>query len=94
MDYAFAMRQALSHYSIAGREDRHAAVQSKARSLAEPLATGNDWMAAVELYEIAGDYDRAESLRAQRERSAQATEATRQETFRKEQADLEKELGL
>jgi hypothetical protein len=94
LDYAYALQQALGYYEFAGREDKVAAVRTKARGLADQLADGDNWAAAVELYLIAEDTERAEQLEARRKASAAATEETRKEEFLKEQDELEKELDL
>jgi len=94
LDYVYALQQALDYYEFVGRADQVAAVRAKARRLADQLADGDNWAAAVELYQIAGDSERAEQLAARREANAAATEETRKEEFLKEQDDLEKELDL
>lgn len=94
LDYAFALQQSLVYFEFAGRKDRQSAVQARARTLADKLAGGNDWAAAADLYEVAGDHKRAAELRAQRAAGAEAVEQKRQEQFKKEQDDLEKELDL
>jgi len=94
LDYAYALEQALDYYDFAGREDKIAEVRAKARKLADQLANGDNWAAAVQLYQIAGDSDQAEQLEARRQADATATEETRKEEFQKEQDDLEKELDF
>jgi hypothetical protein len=94
LDYAHALQEALGYYEFAGREDKVAKVRTKARGLADRLADGDNWAAAVELYQIAGDDERAEQLETRRRASAAATEETRKEEFLKEQDELEKELDL
>ncbi|MDH4039043.1 MAG: hypothetical protein OEW92_06815 [Gammaproteobacteria bacterium] len=94
LDYAFAMEQALAYYEFAGHADKTEAVRAKARRLADQLADGDNWAAAVELYQIAGDSERADQLASQREAKAADTEKARKSEFQKEQDDLEKELGL
>jgi hypothetical protein len=94
LDYAFALQQAMEYYEFAGRSDKIEAVRAKARRLADQLADGDNWAAAVELYQIAGDSERAEELAARRQASAAETEEARKEEFQKEQDDLEKELDL
>jgi hypothetical protein len=88
------MEQAIDYYEFAGHEEKIAAVRSKARKLADGLAGGENWNAAVDLYLIAGDTKRAEELTARREASAADTEAARRKEFQKEQDDLEKELDF
>jgi len=94
LDYAYALQQALDYYDFVDREDKIAAVRAKARKLADQLADGDNWAAAVELYQIAGDRERAEQLTAKREADAAATEESRKEEFLKEQDELEKELDF
>lgn len=94
LDYAYALEQALHYYSFADRADKEPAVRAKARGLAGKLAGGKDWATAAELYEIAGEGERAQELRASREADAATAEKNRQEKFKKEQDDLEKELDL
>ncbi len=94
LDYAFALQQAMEYYELAGRADKIEAVRAKARRLADQLAGGENWAAAVELYQIAGDSERADELVVRREASAAETEAARKEEFQKEQDDLEKELDF
>lgn len=94
LDYAFALEQAIEHYGFADREDKIAAVRTKARGLADQLADGDNWAAAVELYAIAGDPEKAEQLEARRQADAAVSEDARKEEFLKEQDELEKELDL
>lgn len=94
LDYHYALEQALNYYEMAGRTDKQAAVRNKARKIADGLAGGDNWAAAAELYELAGDSGHAEALRTAREASAASKEEARKGEFQKEQEDLEKELGL
>jgi hypothetical protein len=94
LDYHYALEQALGYYETAGRSDRQAAVKSKARKIADGLADGDNWAAAAELYDLAGESGRAEALRAKREASAASNEEARKSQFQKDQDKLEKELDL
>jgi len=94
LDYAFALRQAIAYSEMAEREDKIEEARAKARRLADGLAGGDNWAAAVELYEVAGDQDRAAELTSQREASAADKEKIRREEFQKEQDELEKELDI
>lgn len=94
LDYHYALSQAIGYYDMAGRPDKQEEVRKKARRIADQLAGGDNWRAAVDLYDLSGDSERAEALSTRREASAAETEATRQERFKKEQDDLEKELGF
>jgi len=94
LDYPYALEEALSYYSMAGRPDGEATVRAKAGRLAAQKAGGDQWAEAVKLYEIAGDDTRANALREQREAQAQKSEEVRKQTFDKDQDALEKELGF
>ncbi len=96
LDYHYALEQAIAYYELADYTDkaRPQAVRTKARRLADQLAGGDNWAAAVELYQLAGDNQRAEELAAKRRADAAKDEETRKEEFQKEQDDLEKELDL
>jgi len=94
LSYAYALEQALEYYGFANREDKSTAVRDKARGLADQLADGDNWLSAVELYQIAGDQERAEQLEERRKADAAITEKERKDQFQKEQDDLEAELDL
>jgi len=94
LDYAFALQQAMDYYTLARREQKIEAVRAKARHLADGLAGGDNWAAAVELYNVAGDLERARELTTRREASAADAEKLRREQFQKDQDDLEKELDI
>lgn len=94
LDYHYALQQAVSYYERAEQKDKQAQVKAKARQIADKLAGGDSWSAAVELYELAGDRAKADALRASREASAAKKEAARKDKFEKETDDLEKQLGL
>jgi hypothetical protein len=94
LDYSYALGQGVSFYELAGREDGVAAVRAKAARVAQQKSGGEEWAEAALLYEIAGNEAQANALREQRAAQAQTSEAARQEKFKKEQDDLEKELGF
>ncbi len=94
LDYHYALQQALTYYGRADRQDKQVEVKAKARQVADKLAGGDGWNAAVELYYLAGDAKRAEALQASRSASAAKQEDSRKDRFQKEQGDLEKQLGL
>lgn len=94
LDYHYALQQAVNYYERAEQKDKQAQVRTKARQIADKLAGGDNWNAAVELYELAGDRAKAEALRASREAGAAKREEARKDKFEKETGDLEKQLGL
>ncbi|MEQ1580931.1 MAG: hypothetical protein ABL964_10090 [Steroidobacteraceae bacterium] len=94
LDYHYALDQAVSYYERAEQKDKQNQVKAKARQIADKLAGGDNWSAAVELYQLAGDRAKADALRASREASAAKKEEVRKDKFEKETGDLEKQLGL
>lgn len=94
LDYPYALQQAVAYYERAEQKDKQGQVKAKARQIADKLAGGDNWSAAVDLYELAGDEAKADALRKSREVSAAKKEETRKDKFEKETGDLEKQLGL
>ncbi len=94
LDYHYALQQAVSYYERAEQKDKQTQVKAKARQIADKLAGGDNWSAAVDLYQLAGDTAKAEALRASREAGAAKKEEARKDKFEKETGDLEKQLGL
>ena len=94
LDYHYALDQAVRYYERAEQKDKQAGVKAKARQIADKLAGGDNWNAAVELYQLAGDRAKADALRASREAGAAKKEEARKDKFEKETDDLEKQLGL
>lgn len=85
---------ALNYYGFAEKKDKEQKVRDKARSLGERAASKGEAELAVAYFQIAGDNAKAEALQKQTEVKAEKTEEARKKTFKKDQDDLEKELGL
>ena len=85
---------ALNYYGFAEKKDKEQKVRDKARSLGERAASKGEADLAVAYFQIAGDSAKAETLQKQTEVKAEKNEEARKKTFKKDQDDLEKELGL
>ena len=85
---------ALNYYGFAEKKDKEQKVRDKARALGDRAAGKGEAELAVAYYEIAGDNSKAEALQKQTEVKAEKSEEARKKTFKKDQDDLEKELGL
>lgn len=85
---------AINFYEQASANDRAAKVRARARTLADANLKKGETISASALYGVAGDHDKAETVaQAGAAKTAQDEEA-RKKQFKKEQEDLEKELGL
>lgn len=85
---------ALSYYEVANQPEKSLKVRDKARALAKQHEGKGEGVIAAEYYAIAGDSNKANDVQAQTEAREQKAEATRKKTFKKEQDELEKALGL
>lgn len=82
------------YFEMAEARQKQAAVKEKALRLAQAHEKKGEVSQAASFYELAGAGDRGEALRVRAEAQHEKAEVKRQDTFKKEQADLEKELGL
>lgn len=85
---------ALDYYGFAEKRDKQQKVRDKARSLGERALSNGKAELAVEYFQIAGDNAKAEAVEKQHEAQAQQAEEKRKKSFKKDQEQLEKELGL
>lgn len=88
------LRLALSYYGAARQPDKEKKVREKALALARKHESKGEGAIAAEYYSIAGDSGKADAVQKQSEARDQKAEESRQKNFKKEQADLEKALGL
>lgn len=88
------LQGAINFYHQAEAEDRVAKIQVRARALADANLKKGDTITAATLYEVAGDNDKAESVAKAGATKTAQDEKARQKQFKKEQDDLEKELGF
>lgn len=82
------------YFEMAEARQKQAAVKEKALRLAQAHEKKGEVTQAASFYDLAGASDRGEALRVRAESQHQKAEEQRQDKFKKEQADLEKELGL
>jgi len=85
---------AISFYEQAGAEDRVVKVKVRARTLADAHLKKGESLVAAELYGVAGDHGKAEVVAKAGAAKTVQDEEARKKQFKKEQEDLEKELGL
>jgi len=88
------LQRALAYYASAGKQEKGRAVREKARRLGEAHARKGESAVAADYFAIAGDQARANSTRRDGEAQAEQAEKKRQKGFQKDQAALEKELGM
>lgn len=88
------LRLALSYYGAAGQPEKEKKVREKALALARKHESKGEGAIAAEYYSIAGDSGKANAVQKRTEARDQKAEESRQKNFKKEQADLEKALGL
>jgi hypothetical protein len=97
---ALSLRQALTYFDLAENTAKAGMVRSRARDLGDAASKKGNLAAAGQLYAVAGDTKRVEETG--RRAGAQAEQAQRklmkdekqQRQFRKEQDELERQLGL
>ena len=85
---------AISYYEQANRPDSVKTVREKALALAKRHEAKGEGEIASELYAIAGEARKGEAVQKQTEQRQAQAEESRKNTFKKEQADLEKALGF
>lgn len=88
------LQGAINFYEQAGAEDRVTKVKVRARALADANLKKGETVIAAALYGVAGDDDKAETVAKAGAAKTEQDEEARQKKFKKEQEDLEKELGL
>lgn len=89
-----SIENALAYYDFAEKPQKAKSVRDKARKLGDEHAHKGENRLAVEFYSLAGDDARAAALEKKSEAEKQKTESTRQDKFKRDQQELEKELGL
>lgn len=88
------LEKALRYYQIAGNPQKERRVQDKAMRLADGYVKTGETATAARFYSLAGAHAKAEEVERRAAESGQKKEAKRQEQFKQEQDDLEKELGF
>jgi hypothetical protein len=93
-DSRTALKKAISYYFVGGLEEKIKSVKAKAAGLGKQAEAKGEPEAAADYYMIADQGDKAEAIAKQAEAAKQKSEEGRKKTFKKDQADLEKELGF
>lgn len=88
------LENALRYYDIADRPQKAKQVKDKALRLGDGYVKTGETTTAANFYRLAGADAKATELEKQAAQANQKKEAKRQEQFKKEQDDLEKELGF
>lgn len=85
---------AIRYYDFAGRPAKAKAVRDRARRFGDEAKSKGENEKAVTYYEVAGLNDQARTLQKTTEAKQRADEGRRQQQFKKDQDQLEKDLGL
>ncbi len=88
------LENALRYYSIVDKPQKIRQVKDKALRLGDAYVKTGETTTAANFYRLAGADARAAELEKQVAQANRKKEAGRQEQFKKEQDDLEKELGF
>jgi hypothetical protein len=95
-----SLEKAIGYYEISNNQERIKRVKEKAAKLGDRYAKKDELTKAIEYYEIAGNRAKAKELqgllkeRRKRQIKEMFKDEKQQKKFKKEQEDLEKELGL
>ncbi len=93
-DSRTALKKAILYYFTGGLDDKVKSVKAKAAGLGKQMEAKGEPEAAADYYMIADQGDKADAISTQAEAAKAKVEEGRQKTFKKDQADLEKELGF
>lgn len=88
------LSQAVFYYGFADKPEKVKLVRDKAKKLGDEAKGKGDGEVAAEYYQIAGLNEQATDFRKKTKTKQHEDEGKRQKTFKKDQDNLEKELGL
>lgn len=88
------LKMAISYYDFAGKPEKIKPVRDKAKKLGDEAKGRGEGEVAAEYYQIAGLKDLASDLQKRTETKQREDEGKRQKKFKKDQDNLEKELGM
>lgn len=88
------LSQAVFYYGFADKPEKIKPIRDKAKKLGDEAKGKGDGEVAAEYYQIAGLNEQATELRKNTQTKRREDEGKRQKTFKKDQDELEKELGL
>ncbi len=90
----YFLKMAISYYHFADKPEKTKSIRDKAKKLGDEAAHKGEAEVAAEYYEIAGLSDQARELKKHTETKRNEDEGARQKQFKKDQDNLEKELGM
>lgn len=93
-DSRTSLKKAMDYYFISEVKEGLAKVKAKAAGLGKQAEAKGELEVAAEFYSIADEGGKANALQKQAEANQAKAEDARKKTFKKDQADLEKELGF
>ena len=93
-DSRMALKKAISYYFVGNLDEKIKSVKAKAAVLGKQAEAKGEPEAAADYYMIADQGDKAAAIAKQADAAKQKAEESRKKTFKKDQADLEKELGF
>lgn len=93
-DSRMALKKAISYYFVGSLEEKIKSVKAKALALGKQAEAKGEPEMAADYYMIADQGDAAKAITQQAEAAKQKAEESRKKTFKKDQGDLEKELGF
>lgn len=88
------LQAAISYYDFAKKPEKAKSVRDRAKKLGDEAKGKGESELAVEYYQIAGLRDQASNLQKATESKQRKDEGKRQQKFKKDQDNLEKELGM
>lgn len=93
-DSRMALKKAISYYFIGSLEEKIKSVKAKAAALGKQAEAKGEPEKAADYYMIADQGDAAKAITKQADAAKEKAEESRKKTFKKDQGDLEKELGF
>ena len=93
-DSRMALKKAISYYFIGSLEEKINSVKAKASALGKQAEAKGEPEMAADYYMIADQGDAAKAITKQADAAKEKAEESRKKTFKKDQGDLEKELGF
>lgn len=93
-DSRMALKKAISYYFVGKLDEKVKSVKAKAAALGKQAEAKGEKEVAADYYMIADQGDIASAITKQAEAEKAKAEEGRKKSFKKDQADLEKELGF
>jgi hypothetical protein len=90
----YYLKETIKYYNFAGTPEKIKSVQGRAKKLGDEAKGKGESELAVDYYQIAGLSNEARDLQKRTEAQQRKDEGKRQQQFKKDQGNLEKELGM